>query len=131
MDSFFNTAFYYFRKWPYDKYNVAFLEKNLAYCLGYGSFVSVVTNVMLPPSMSIGGYLLISQWMIINALYHTPPQKEFNSFAEIYQVLSSREERRRLPSAYNIHRNRLNNERGYIKKIMDDCVFMKSFFSLT
>lgn len=25
MDSFFNTAFYYFRKWPYDKYNVAFL----------------------------------------------------------------------------------------------------------
>lgn len=25
MDCFFNTAFYYFRKWPYDKYNVAFL----------------------------------------------------------------------------------------------------------
>jgi hypothetical protein len=25
MDSFFNTAFYFFRKWPYDKYNVAFL----------------------------------------------------------------------------------------------------------
>jgi hypothetical protein len=130
MDSFFNTAFYYFRKWPYDKYNVAFLEKNLAYCLGYGFFVSIVTNVMLPPSMSIGGYLLISQWMIINALYHTPPQKEFNSFAEIYEVLSSREERRKLPSAYNIHRSRLN-ERGYIKQIMDDCVFMKSFFSLT
>jgi len=25
VDSFFNAAFYYFRKWPYDKYNVAFL----------------------------------------------------------------------------------------------------------
>ena len=25
MDCFFNTAFYFFRKWPYDRYNVAFL----------------------------------------------------------------------------------------------------------
>ena len=25
MDSFFNTAFYFFRKWPYDRFNVAFL----------------------------------------------------------------------------------------------------------
>lgn len=74
MDSFFNTAFYFFRKWPYDKYNVAFLEKFMPYCLGYGAFVSIFANVILPPSMSIGGYLLISQWMIINALYHTPPQ---------------------------------------------------------
>lgn len=46
----------------------------MPYCLGYGAFVSIFANVILPPSMSIGGYLLISQWMIINALYHTPPQ---------------------------------------------------------
>ena len=111
MDSFFNTAFYFFRKWPYDQYNVAFLEKFMPYCLGYGAFVSIVANVVLPPSMSIGGYLLISQWMIINALYHTPPQIEFHSFREILDVLYSREKRRRLPSAYNIHRTRLNQDR--------------------
>jgi hypothetical protein len=74
MDCFFNTAFYYFRKWPYDKYNVAFLEAHMSYAMGYGAFVSVVTNIMLPTSMSIGGYLLISQWMIINAFCHTPPE---------------------------------------------------------
>lgn len=130
MDSFFNACFYYFRKWPYDNFNVAFLEKHMSYCLGYGFFVSVVTNVMLPPSMSIGGYLLISQWMIINALYHTPPHKEFSSFDDIRKVLFNREERRKLPSAYNIHRENLK-ERAYRKKIMKDCVFMKSFFGLT
>jgi hypothetical protein len=91
MDSFFNACFYYFRKWPYDNFNVAFLEKHMAYCLGYGFFVSVVTNVMLPPSMSIGAYLLISQWMIINALYHTPPKVEFSSFSEIYKIITNRE----------------------------------------
>jgi len=74
MDSFFNTAFYYFRKWPYDKYNVAFLEKHLAYSLGYGFFVSLFANVILPSTMSIGGYLLLSQIMIINAFCHTPPE---------------------------------------------------------
>jgi hypothetical protein len=83
----------------------------MAYSLGYGFFVSITTNVMLPPSMSIGAYLLISQWMIINALYHTPPQKEFSSFSEIILVLTNREERRKLPSAYNIHRDRLNRDK--------------------
>lgn len=80
MDSFFNTAFYFFRKWPYDKYNLAFLEHHLPYALGYGFFVSLMTNIVLPSSMNIGGYLLISQWMIINALSHSPPHKKFTSF---------------------------------------------------
>ena len=83
MDCFFNTAFYFFRKWPYDRYNVAFLESHMSYALGYGAFVSIMTDIILPPSMSIGGYLLISQWMIINALYHSPPKIEFNSLSEI------------------------------------------------
>ena len=131
IDSFFNAAFYYFRKWPYDKYNVAFLEKIMPYCLGYGFFVSLITRIILPGSMGIGGYLLISQWMIINALYHTPPQIKFNSFEEIYNVLTNRDERRRLPSAYNIHRDKLNKDNIYRKQIIDDCIFMKSFFSLT
>ncbi len=73
LDSFFNACFYYFRKWPYTNFNVAFLEKNLAYCLGYGLFVSLAVDILLPSSMKTGGYLLISQWMIINALCHTPP----------------------------------------------------------
>lgn len=81
MDSFFNAAFYYFRKWPYDKYNVAFLEKHMAYCLGYGFPVSFITNWLLPPSFSIGGYLLISQYMIVNALCHSPPNITFKSFS--------------------------------------------------
>lgn len=81
MDSFFNAAFYYFRKWPYDKYNVAFLEKQMAYCLGYGFPVSFITNWLLPPSFSIGGYLLISQYMIVNALCHSPPKITFNSLS--------------------------------------------------
>ena len=38
MDSFFNTAFYYFRKWPYDKYNVAFLEAKLRGVLNWKTF---------------------------------------------------------------------------------------------
>jgi len=112
MDCFFNTAFYYFRKWPYDKYNVAFLESHMSYALGYGAFVSVVTNIILPTSMSIGGYLLISQWMIINALCHTPPIVEFNSFADIIRMLNP-EERKKLPSAYNVHRKKLKENKEY------------------
>ena len=87
MDCFFNTAFYFFRKWPYDKYNVAFLEANMSYAMGYGFFVSLVANLILPPSMSIGGYLLLSQWMIINALCHSPPKVEFDSFSSIFKAL--------------------------------------------
>lgn len=49
----------------------------MSYAMGYGAFVSVMSNVVLPSSMSIGGYLLISQWMIINALCHSPPNIEF------------------------------------------------------
>ena len=79
MDSFFNTAFYFFRKWPYDKYNVAFLEKNLSYCIGYGLPVSFIVTMVLPSSMATGTYLLISQYMIINAMAHSPPHAIFTS----------------------------------------------------
>ena len=103
----------------------------MPYCLGYGFFVSLATRIILPSSMAIGGYLLISQWMIINALYHTPPQIQLHSFEDIFRVLTNRDERRRLPSAYNIHREKLNKDHAYRKRIMDDCIFMKSFFRLT
>jgi len=86
MDCFFNTAFYYFRKWPYDKYNVAFLEAYMSYCLGFGALVSITIDIVIPSYLSISGYMLISQWMIINALYYNPPAIEFNSFADIVKI---------------------------------------------
>ena len=73
--------------------------------------MSIVTNVLLPSTMSIGGYLLISQMMIINAFCHTPPEVEFNSFAEIFNILGKRSERRKLKSAYNIHRKLLSKDK--------------------
>jgi hypothetical protein len=110
LDSFFNTAFYYFRKWPYDKYNVAFLEANMSYAMGYGAFVSIVTDVLLPSPFSIGGYLLLSQMMIINAMCHTPPTIEFNSFGDIFKALK---DRKKLGSAYNVHRLKLRESKEY------------------
>lgn len=128
MDSFFNTAFYYFRKWPYDKYNVAFLEVNMSYAMGYGAFVSVVTDVLLPSPLSIGAYLLLSQMMIINTMHHTPPAVEFNSLGDIFKALK---DRRKLPSAYNKHRKSLRESKEYRSELMKSCYFMKPFFSLT
>ena len=94
MDCFFNTALYFFRKWPYDKYNVAFLESHLAYSMGFGLFVSFMANIVLPASLSISGFLLISQWMIINAIIFTPPDKDFSSLDEVWLYVSNRSKRR-------------------------------------
>ena len=76
-ESFFNSAFYFLKKWPYDRYNIGFIERNLPYMLGYGFFVSLVCNVMLSGDLARGAYFLISQWMIINCLLYGPPEKEF------------------------------------------------------
>jgi hypothetical protein len=108
-DCFFNSCFYYFRKWPYDKYNVAYLERNLPYCMGYGLFVSLVANIILPSTMAIGGFLLISQIMIINAICHAPIEMEFHSFSEIFNVVFHRSVRMGLANAYNNHRRQLRD----------------------
>jgi hypothetical protein len=102
----------------------------MSYALGYGAFVSITTDILLPTSVSIGGYLLISQWMIINALYHSPPEVEFTSFADILNIFKG-DERKKLPSAYNIHRQKLRSDRAYRSEIMNDAYFMKPFFGLT
>jgi hypothetical protein len=47
--------------------------------LGYGFFVSLICNMILPSSLARGGYLLISQWMIINCTLHSPPEAEFTN----------------------------------------------------
>lgn len=72
-ESFFNSAFYFLKKWPYDRFNVAFMEKNIAYMLGYGFFISFVCNVCLSGDFSRGAYFVLSQWMIINCLLFSPP----------------------------------------------------------
>ena len=73
-ESFFNSAFYFLKKWPYDRYNVAFLEHNLPYMLGYGLFVSIVCNWILIGTWARGAYFLISQWMMINCVIFSPPE---------------------------------------------------------
>ena len=44
------------------------MEKNIAYMMGYGFFVSFVCNVCLNGDFSRGAYFVLSQWMIINCL---------------------------------------------------------------
>jgi hypothetical protein len=80
--------------------------------MGYGLFVSLVTNILLPSTMSIGGFLLISQIMIINAICHSPIEVEFHSFKEILNVVSNRSVRMGLANAYNNHRRQLR-DRNY------------------
>ena len=58
----------------------------MSYALGFGAFVSILTDALLPSSVAVGAYLILSQWMIINALYFSPPQVEFNSFGDILNV---------------------------------------------
>jgi hypothetical protein len=73
FNSFFNSTFYFFRRWHYDRYNVAFLAHHLFYNVGFGMFVTVVSDLLLPKTLSTGAYMMISQFMIINALLHSPP----------------------------------------------------------
>lgn len=61
------------KTWPFDKYNIGFMEKNMAYMLGYGFTVSVVCNYFLSGSLSTGAYLIISLWMLINSVVYSPP----------------------------------------------------------
>lgn len=82
-EAFFNSAFYFLKKWPYDRYNIGFIEKNLAYMLGYGFFVSLVCNVLLSGEWARGMYFLISQWMIINCILFSPTDKEFENWDEL------------------------------------------------
>ena len=130
MDCFFNTAFYYFSKWPYDRYNVAFLEANMSYAVGFGAFVSILTDALLPSSVAVGSYLILSQWMIINALCFSPPEIEFNSFGDILMIFKG-DERKKMHSAYNIHRKKLRGNKNYRIEIMKNCIFMTPFFKLT
>lgn len=64
--------------------------------LGYGFFVSFVCNVCLTGDFSRGAYFIISQWMIINCLLHSPTDKNIESISEVWKYLKSANERSKL-----------------------------------
>lgn len=61
------------KTWPFDKYNIGFMEKNISYMIGYGLTVSFVCNYCLSGSYATGAYLIMSLWMLINSVIYSPP----------------------------------------------------------
>ena len=106
-ESYFNGIFFFLRKWPYDEFNVGFIERKWAYLTGYGLFISIVCNYLLAgnPLVSNGGYLLLSVWMIVNMAVSSPPDLEIKSLEDVAKALVSK--RRELNNSYNAHRDKL------------------------
>lgn len=67
------------KTWPFDKYNIGFMERNMSYMVGYGFTVSVVCNLVLAGSYATGAYLILSLWMLINSVIYSPPEVKFTS----------------------------------------------------
>ncbi len=118
-EAFFNAAFFFLSTWPYDKYNAAFLEKEKWYLLGFGMFVSIICNYFLSGFASLGVCLIISLWMLMNSVIYSPVERidgsEFQSFGQIWAVLTKSSERSRLKNSYNLHRQRLVENPTYGK----------------
>ena len=72
-EAFFSSTFYFLEKWPYDRYNIAFIENNVAYMLGFGFFFSFICNWCLEGFYSIAAFFIISLWMMINCQLYSPP----------------------------------------------------------
>jgi len=87
-ESFFNGVFYFMKTWPFDKYNIGFMEKNMSYMIGYGLTVSFVCNYVLSGSFSTGAYLIMSLWMLINSVIYSPPLVEFHSVDDVVKYFS-------------------------------------------
>jgi hypothetical protein len=101
------------KTWPFDKFNIGFMEKNMAYMIGYGFTVSVVCNYVLSGSLSTGAYLIMSLWMLINSVVYSPPLVQFNSKDDIVRVCTNSAERKQLKNAYNEHRRNIRKEPKY------------------
>jgi hypothetical protein len=71
-EAFFSATFFFLSTWPYDKYNVAFLELNIAYLTGFGMFISILGNYLLTGITSLGVCMLFSLWMLINSVLYSP-----------------------------------------------------------
>lgn len=117
-ESFFNGVFYFMKTWPFDKYNIGFMEKNMSYMVGYGFTVSVVCNYFLSGSMATGAYLVLSLWMLINSVIYSPPLIQFNSFDDILKILANQNERNILKNAYNQHRLKMRKDAVYREYII-------------
>lgn len=76
------------KTWPFDKYNIGFMEKNMSYMVGYGFTVSVVCNLVLTGSYATGSYLILSLWMLINSVIYSPPEVRFQSVDDIVRVVT-------------------------------------------
>lgn len=98
---------------------------------GYGFFVSFVCNVCLSGDLSRGMYLIISQWMIINCLLHSPPEKKFESLGQVWDCVSSSESRAMLANGYNIHRANLRKDKKYREYLVDGIVLLRPALKIT
>lgn len=116
-ESYFNGIFFFLRKWPYDEYNVGFMEKSWAYLTGFGLAISIICNYLFASNnlLSTGFYFLLSVWMIVNMTVSSPPDLEIKSFSDMYKVLTTK--RKDLNNSYNAHRDKLKDSLEYRTEI--------------
>ena len=95
LESFFNGAFYYLQNWPYDVFNVGFIEKNFAYMFGYGFVISVICNYFLEGIYATAAYLIISLWMLINTIVFSPPEVKFNNLNDVVEIIFKKYKQRK------------------------------------
>ena len=105
------------KTWPFDKYNIGFMEKNMSYMIGYGFTVSVVCNYFLSGPFSTGAYLIMSLWMLINSVLYSPAVVEFKTKDDIVKLLTKEGERKLLQNAYNEHRRNIRKDPKYRDEI--------------
>lgn len=99
--------------------------------LGYGFFVSFICNVCLSGDLSRGAYFIISQWMIINCLLYSPPEKNFTNFSEVWKYVTSSELRSKLPNSYNIHRQKIRKDKQYRGSLIKDVIILRPALKIT
>ena len=95
LESFFNGAFYFLQNWPYDVFNVGFIEKNFPYMFGYGFVISVICNYFLEGIYATAAYLIISLWMLINTIVFSPPEAKFNNLNDVVEILFKKYKQRK------------------------------------
>lgn len=119
-------------KWPYDRYNIAFIENNVAYMLGFGFVVSFVCNWCLEGFYAIAAFFMVSLWMMINCQLYGPPSVEaFRDWGHFWGCITSHEERARLPNAFNLHRERLRKDKEYRKNLKKNTKIVRPALLLT
>ena len=106
------------KTWPFDKYNIGFMEKNMSYMIGYGLIVSLICNYFLAGPLATGAYLVLSLWMLINSIMYSPPLVEFKSIEDIIEIFTNESSRNKLKNAYNYHRLKIRKDPVYREYII-------------